>query len=100
MEKDEVFTQLNVPRAELISVIKEQSGVRDPHTMDPKTKDVRDKSKYCAFHKDHGPDMASCIHLKRPIRRLIYKGALVEYKANRHMGTTTIIGNQGIVLST
>lgn len=50
--------------------------------MVPKKKYSCDKLKLCNFYKDHDHNTKSCIHLKWAIERLIYEGALAEYKAN------------------
>ena len=39
---------------------------------------IRDKSKYCEFHKDHGHLTADCIQLRRQIDDLIQKNKLKD----------------------
>ena len=41
--------------------------------------DVRDKRKYCRFHKDHGHYTEDCRDLKEQIEELIWKGKLQQY---------------------
>ncbi|XP_075654243.1 uncharacterized protein LOC142624530 [Castanea sativa] len=40
---------------------------------------VRDKNKYCRFHKDHGHYTEDCRNLKGQIEELIHKGKLQKY---------------------
>ena len=40
---------------------------------------VRDKNKYCCFHKDHGHYMEDCRDLKEQIEELIRKEKLQKY---------------------
>ena len=40
---------------------------------------VRDKNKYCRFHKDHGHNTEDCRDLKEQIEELIHKGKLQKY---------------------
>ena len=40
---------------------------------------VRDKNKYCRFHKDHGHNTKDCRDLKEQIEELIQKGKLQNY---------------------
>ncbi|XP_050246513.1 uncharacterized protein LOC126694328 [Quercus robur] len=43
---------------------------------------VRDKNKYCRFHKDHGHNTEECRDLKERIEELIRKGKLQKYVKN------------------
>lgn len=79
--KTETFTPLNVPKEDLVSVLKEKYGVPDPEPMHPRSQNFRDKTKYCLFHRDHGHLTEHCIQLKRAIEKLIQEGRLGEYKA-------------------
>ena len=40
---------------------------------------VRDKNKYCRFHKDHGHNTEDCRNLKKQVDKLIRKGRLQKY---------------------
>ena len=40
---------------------------------------IRDKNKYCRFHKDHGHYTEDCPDLKEQIEELIRKGKLQKY---------------------
>ena len=40
---------------------------------------IRDKNKYCRFHKDYGHDTKGCRDLKEQIEELIQKGKLHKY---------------------
>ena len=40
---------------------------------------VRDKKKYCCFHKDHGHYIEDCRDLKKQIEELIWKGKLQKF---------------------
>lgn len=70
----EKFTPLSVSKESLISLIMEKHGVKGLDPLNPHTEHTRDKTKYCAFHKDVGHDMEHCFHLKRHIEKLIKKG--------------------------
>ena len=43
---------------------------------------IRDKNKYCHFHKDHGHYTEDCRDLKEQIEELIQKGKLQKYVKN------------------
>ena len=43
---------------------------------------VRDKNKYCWFHKDHGHYTEDCRDLKEQVEELIQKGKLQNYVKN------------------
>lgn len=73
---------MNVPRENLILVIKERHRGGDPTPLNPHTKDNRDKYKYCVFHWDHGHNMESCFQLKRTIERSIKEGHLKEFRVD------------------
>lgn len=79
--KTETFTPLNVPKEDLVSVLKEKYGVPDPEPMHPRSQNFWDKTKYCLFHRDHGHLTEHCIQLKQAIEKLIQEGRLGEYKA-------------------
>ncbi|KAL0315584.1 UNVERIFIED_CONTAM: hypothetical protein Sradi_5436600 [Sesamum radiatum] len=44
--------------------------------------------KYCKFHKDRGHSTKDCYHLKNEIEKLIQRGYLKEYVANKPPGHT------------
>ena len=44
---------------------------------------IRDKNKYCRFHKDHGHYTEDCRDLKEQIEELIQKGKLQKYVKKR-----------------
>lgn len=79
IKKTESFTPLNILIENLISVIKEKYGVQDPTPMLPQNLPVRDKTKYCGFHRDYGNMMENCIQLKQVIERLIKESHLKVY---------------------
>lgn len=78
----ETFTPLNIPKANLVTVIIDKYGVRDPTLMRPQMLATRDKTKFCGFHRDYGHGTEDCIQLKRAIERLIREGCLKEYVVN------------------
>ncbi|OMP05634.1 Retrotransposon gag protein [Corchorus olitorius] len=44
----------------------------------------RDKSKYCAFHRDHGHETEGCVDLKNEIESLIRRGYLKGFVKDSH----------------
>ena len=40
---------------------------------------IRDKNKYCRFHKDHDDNTEDCRDLKEQVKELIRKGRLQKY---------------------
>lgn len=53
VRKNDSFTPMNASKESLTSVIKEKYRVQDPTPMRPQTLLVRDKTKYCGFHRDY-----------------------------------------------
>lgn len=47
--------------------------------MNPHTSHLREKSKYCSFHKDVDHTTENCIPFKKIIERLVLEGHLKEY---------------------
>lgn len=78
----EMFTPLNAPKASLVSIVKDKYGVQDPTSMRPQILSTRDRTKFCGFHRDYGPNTEDCIQLKRVIERFIREGHLKEYISN------------------
>ena len=67
MPVDKIFTQ-----------IKEEDYLTWPRPLHS-SPNVRDKNKYCHFHKDHGHNTKDCRDLKEQIEELIQKGKLQKY---------------------
>ncbi|KAL0433889.1 UNVERIFIED_CONTAM: hypothetical protein Slati_2723200 [Sesamum latifolium] len=72
------YTPLNAPRAEILSVAKQQGLVRWPFPMKDNPKRMT-SDKYCHFHRDHGHSTEECYHLKNEIEKLICRGYLREF---------------------
>ena len=67
MPVDKIFTQ-----------IKDEHYLKWPKPLHS-SPNVRDKNKYCRFHKDHGHNTEDCRDLKEQIEELIQKGKLQKY---------------------
>ena len=67
MPVDKIFTQ-----------IKDEDYLTWPRPLHS-SPNVRDKNKYCRFHKDHGHNTEDCRDLKEQIEELIQKGKLQKY---------------------
>ncbi|XP_077215667.1 uncharacterized protein LOC143850294 [Tasmannia lanceolata] len=72
------FTPLNTSRKHILTAISEEEFVKWPAIMISKG-NMRDPSKYCRFHKDHGHDTDECWQLKEEIEQLIGRGYLKKY---------------------
>ena len=69
------FTPLIMPIDKILVQIKDEhylKWLRPLHS----SLNVRDKKKYCWFHKDHGYYTEDCSDLKEQIEELIWKGKL------------------------
>ncbi|XP_026420327.1 uncharacterized protein LOC113316340 [Papaver somniferum] len=91
---DMKLTPLNIQLAELYEkIIKDLSP---PRPLPAETRDKRDKSKYCKFHKDHGHKTENCRALQIEVQRMIDAGKLQEYvkkdfgKGPGQFGTTHV----------
>ena len=72
------FTLLVMPVDKILMQIKDEhylKWLRPLHS----SPNVRDKNKYCRFHKDHGHYTEDCRDLKEQIEELIQKGKLQRY---------------------
>ena len=72
------FTPLVMPIDKIFTQIKDEhylKWLRPLHS----SPNVRDKNKYCQFHKDHGHNTEDCRDLKEQIEELIRKGKLQKY---------------------
>nr|XP_023898689.1 uncharacterized protein LOC112010573 [Quercus suber] len=72
------FTPLVMPIDKILTQIKDEhylKWLRPLHS----SLNVRDKNKYCWFHKDHGHYTKDCQDLKEQIEELIQKGKLQKY---------------------
>ncbi|XP_022851020.1 uncharacterized protein LOC111372837 [Olea europaea var. sylvestris] len=57
--------------------------------------DIRDRSKYCDFHRDHGHTTEDCLALKRKIEALIKRGFLGSYVSNDKRPRNNQNGDKG-----
>ena len=69
------FTPLVVPVDKILMQIKDEHYLKWPRPLHSSPY-IRDKNKYCRFHKDHGHYMEDCRDLKEQIEELIRKGKL------------------------
>ena len=79
------FTPLVMPVDKILMQIKDDHAfkwLRPLHS----SHNVRDKRKYCHFHKDHGHYTEDCRDLKEQIEELIQKGKLQKFVRNDEPG--------------
>ena len=67
------FTPLDMPVDKILMQIKDERYLKWPRPFHSSPL-VRDKNKYCRFHKDHGHYTKDCRDLKEQIEELIRKG--------------------------
>ncbi|XP_023899167.1 uncharacterized protein LOC112011022 [Quercus suber] len=72
------FTPLVMPVDQILTEIKDEQCLKWPKPLQSPPS-VRDKRKYCHFHKDHGHYTEDCRDLKEQIKELIQKGKLQRY---------------------
>jgi len=72
------FTPLVMPVDQILTEIRDEPSLRWPRPLQS-SPDVRDKRKYCRFHKDYGHYTEDCRDLKEQIEELIRKGKLQQY---------------------
>ena len=64
------FTNLVMPIDKILAHIKDKHYLKWTRPLHSST-NMRDKKKYCRFHKDHGHYTKDCIDLKEKIEELI-----------------------------
>ena len=67
-----------MPIDKILMQIKDEHYLKWPRPLHSSPK-VRDKKKYCRFHRDHGHYTKDCRDLKEQIEELIRKGKLQKY---------------------
>ena len=72
------FKPLVMPINQILIEIKDEQYLKWPRPLHS-SPNVRDKRKYCHFHKDHGHYTKDCRDLKEQIEELIWKGKLQKY---------------------
>ena len=72
------FTPLVMPVDKILTQIKDKHYLKWPRPLHS-SPNVRDKKKYCRFHKDHGHYTEDCRDLKEQIKELIRKGKLQKH---------------------
>ena len=72
------FTPLVMPVDQILTEIRDEPSLKWPKPLQSPP-DVRDKRKYCRFHKDHGHYTEDCRDLKEQIEELIQRGKLQQY---------------------
>ena len=75
------FTPLVMPIDKILMQIKEEHYLKWPRPLHS-LPHIRDKNKYCRFHKDHGYYTEDCRDLNEQIEELIQKGKLQKYVKN------------------
>ena len=72
------FTPLAMLIDKILAQIKDEHYLKWPRPLHS-SPNVRDKKKYCRFHRDHGHLTEECRDLKEQIKELIRKGKLQRY---------------------
>ena len=72
------FTPLVMLIDKILMRIKDEHYLKWPRPLHS-SPHIRDKNKYCHFHKDHGHYIEDCRDLKEQIEELIQKGKLHKY---------------------
>lgn len=67
-----------MPVDHILMEIKDEQCLKWPRPLQSPPS-VRDKKKYCRFHKDHGHYTEDCRDLKKQIEELIQRGKLQRY---------------------
>ena len=70
-----------MPIDKILMQIKDEHYLKWPRPLHS-SPHIRDKNKYCRFHKDHGHYTEDCRDLKEQIEELIQKGKLQKYVKN------------------
>ena len=76
------FTPLVMPVDQILTEIRDEPSLKWPRSL-YSSSNVRDKRKYCHFHKDHGHYTEDCRDLKEQIEELIRRGKLQQYVTKR-----------------
>ena len=72
------FTPLVMPVDQILTEIRDEPSLKWPKPL-YSAPGLRDKRKYCRFHKDHGHYTEDCRDLKEQIEELIRNGKLQQY---------------------
>ncbi|XP_030936012.1 uncharacterized protein LOC115961117 [Quercus lobata] len=72
------FTPLVMPVDQILTEIRDEPSLKSPKPLHS-APGLRDKRKYCRFHKDHGHYTEDCRDLKEQIEELIRNGNLQQY---------------------
>ena len=72
------FTPLVMPVDQILTEIRDELSLKWPRPLHS-SPSLRDKRKYCRFHKDYGHYTKDCRDLKEQIEELIQKGKLQQY---------------------
>ena len=67
-----------MPVDKILMQIKDEHYLKWPRPLHS-SPNVRDKKKYCRFHKDHGHYTEDCKNLKEQMEELIRKGKLQKF---------------------
>lgn len=78
-QKLEKLFRLNIPVENLVTILTEKYGVKDPPSLNPHTDGVRNRSRYRNFHQSYGHNAEYCYQLKKIIESLKRKGLLAEF---------------------
>ena len=76
------FTPLVMPIDKILMQIKDKHYLKWPRPLHS-SPHIRNKNKYCRFHKDHGHYTEDCQDLNEQIEELIQKGKLQKYVKKR-----------------
>ncbi|XP_075664981.1 uncharacterized protein LOC142634565 [Castanea sativa] len=73
------FTHVIMSIDKILTQIKDEHYLKWPRPLHS-SPNVRDKKKYCRFHKNHGHYTEDCRDLKEPMEEFIRKGKLQKYQ--------------------
>ncbi|KAK0594730.1 hypothetical protein LWI29_017950 [Acer saccharum] len=80
------YTPLTSDQEEILSVVEDKGLAKYPRQQSANA--MRDTTKYCRFHKDHGHETSKCFQLRNHIESLIRDGHLKDFalKGDKHGG--------------
>lgn len=93
-----MLTPISKKPSVILEVLKTRPGYREPPRM-MGNPNLRDSSKWCAFHRDHGHQTDACYQLRELIEKLIQSGDLAEFVTKKDAPRTAdnTGGHRGVI---